>query len=37
VLTLRNTNMEGGKPVEENAKVWEPGGAIAEDTADPTN
>jgi cytochrome c oxidase cbb3-type subunit 3 len=24
VLTLRNTNVEGGKPVEENAKVWEP-------------
>ncbi len=24
VLTLRNTKVEGGKPVEENAKVWEP-------------
>lgn len=24
VLTMRNTNLEGGKPVEENAKVWEP-------------
>jgi hypothetical protein len=24
VLTLRNTNLEGGKPVEENAVVWEP-------------
>lgn len=24
VLTLRNTNVEGGKPVEDNAVVWEP-------------
>ncbi|MDH3817100.1 MAG: c-type cytochrome [Myxococcales bacterium] len=24
VLTLRGTNVEGGKPVEENATVWEP-------------
>ena len=24
VLTMRNTNLEGGKPVEENAVVWEP-------------
>lgn len=37
VLTLRNTNMEGGKPVEENAELWKPGGAIAEDAGDSTN
>jgi cytochrome c oxidase cbb3-type subunit 3 len=24
VLTIRNTNLEGGKPVEEEAKVWPP-------------
>ncbi len=30
VLTLRNTNLEGGKPVEENAVVWKPDGEIAE-------
>ena len=24
VLTLRNTNVEGGKPVEENAKPYQP-------------
>ncbi len=36
VLTMRNTNLEGGKPVEENAKVWEPGGdAVADEAGDP--
>ncbi len=30
VLTLRNTNLEGGKPVEENAKIWKPEGEVAE-------
>jgi len=36
VLTMRNTNLEGGKPVEENAKVWKPGGdAVADEAGDP--
>ena len=30
VLTMRNTNLEGGKPVEEEAKVWPPEDAVAE-------
>ena len=30
VLTMRDTNLEGGKPVEEEAKVWPPEDAVAE-------
>ena len=30
VLTMRNTNLEGGKPVEEEAVVWKPDGEVAE-------
>jgi cytochrome c oxidase cbb3-type subunit 3 len=30
VLTMRNTNLEGGKPVEEEAKVWPPEDVVAE-------
>ena len=30
VLTMRNTNLEGGKPVEEEAKVWPPEDEVAE-------
>ena len=30
VLTMRNTHLEGGKPVEENAKLWKPEGEVAE-------
>jgi cytochrome c oxidase cbb3-type subunit 3 len=30
VLTLRNTNLEGGKPVEEEAVVWPPADEVAE-------
>jgi cytochrome c oxidase cbb3-type subunit 3 len=30
VLTMRNTKLEGGKPVEENAVVWNPDGEVAE-------
>ena len=30
VLTLRNTHLEGGKPVEENAKIWKPEGEVAD-------
>jgi len=30
VLTIRNTNLEGGKPVEEEAKVWPPEEEVAE-------
>lgn len=30
VLTMRNTNLEGGKPVEEGAKVWPPEDEVAE-------
>lgn len=37
VLTMRNTNLEGGKPVEENAKVWNPDGEVAEGTPDPNS
>ena len=35
VLTMRNTNLEGGKPVEENAVVWKPGGEVVEEATDP--
>jgi cytochrome c oxidase cbb3-type subunit 3 len=30
VLTMRNTNLEGGKPVEDNAVIWKPEGTVAE-------
>ena len=30
VLTMRNTNLEGGKPVEEGATVWPPEDEVAE-------
>jgi cytochrome c oxidase cbb3-type subunit 3 len=30
VLTMRNTKLEGGKPVEENAVVWAPDGDLVE-------
>ena len=35
VLTMRNTNLEGGKPVEEYAVEYDPDGEVAEDAADP--
>ena len=36
VLTMRNTNLEGGKPVEDYAKEWDPDADVAEGAADPT-
>ena len=36
VLTLRNTNMEGGKPVEDYAKEWDPDAEVAPDEPDPS-
>jgi cytochrome c oxidase cbb3-type subunit 3 len=30
VLTMRNTHLEGGKPVEDNAKIWNPDAEVAE-------
>ena len=35
VLTMRNTNLEGGKPVEDYAKVWPPSDEVADDVSDP--
>ena len=35
VLTMRNTNLEGGKPVEEYAVEYNPDGEVVDDTADP--
>jgi cytochrome c oxidase cbb3-type subunit 3 len=35
VLTMRNTNLEGGKPVEEYAVEWDPDAELVEDVADP--
>ncbi len=35
VLTMRNTNMEGGKPVEDYAEEWDPDAEVAPDAADP--
>lgn len=37
VLTMRNTNLEGGKPVEENATVWDPDAEVAEEPPDPNS
>ena len=34
VLTMRNTNLEGGKPVEDYAKIWKPG-EVADEASDP--
>ena len=35
VLTMRNTNLEGGKPVEEYAVEWNPDGEVVEEGVDP--